>query len=157
MASFISLFNLFRYGTMHLLPQVDPNFVRPIFEGSLRRVERLYPEDTHLKLSKPARENLFFQYTGKNGELTWLSGAIYAKLPRQHFGGVDIISFMDIAVFQPGKLEFLLEAVRQIVKTAGIEHVIAERPDVDQRYVVALERLHGERLPTELKYGILRT
>jgi len=147
--------NIIKYGSPVVMPQVDMDIMRPIFEESLKHIRRYCGENT-LKLWKSARENLIFDYNCKDGTQAWVTGAIYAMEPRANFQDIDILSFMEITNFKKDKEGWLYDAIQNIVETAGIERVIAESPDIDAEYARILERFKGQRLTAQLNYGLMR-
>jgi hypothetical protein len=150
-----TLNNLMRYGTSKLMPQVDVEFMRPIFENGFKQLSFYSPED-HLALWKEGRTDLVFQYSSKYQEFTWVHGRVYAQEPRESFGDVDVVSFMRIEMLNPDKKGELFGAIRNIVERASIEKVIANSSlgIHEEKYARCLQSMRGTRRLEHLRYGL---
>lgn len=76
--------NVRKYGSMSLLPQVDPDVIEPILESEFKKLSFYSPED-HLALWKNKKTDLRFQYSSKQPQFTEVHGTIYAQEPRESF------------------------------------------------------------------------
>jgi hypothetical protein len=122
--------NFAKYGSFSLLPQVDAEHMRPIFEESVSSLSFYSPED-NLDLFKTQRNNLRFHYSSSEREFTWFGGVIYAQEPREDFSPVDNVSYMRISEFNLSNADAILgrpefyRVIKEIVEAGGIEEVVS--------------------------------
>ena len=150
--------NLIKYGTARLLPQIDPEVMRPIFERHIRKLSFYSPED-HLEVTKRTRKSLSFNYVPNPRRFVWFSGRIYAQVPRESFGDVDAVSYMNLRMLAMQTLnhderEELFNAISGIVESAGIEKVIPGNPGVDAEDAQRVRGFKGHRRLEHLHYGL---
>lgn len=146
--------NLLKYGSLSLMPQVNPDLMRPIFEDGLKQLSFYSPED-HLALWKTKKEDLRFQYSSEEQPFTRVSGAVYAQEPRKYFKDVDVVSFMSVDMLNPDKQGELFDALKSIVEGAGIEKIIAYSGlCVESEDAKRLYEIRSHRNFDNLKYGL---
>jgi len=146
--------NLVRYGSLKILPQVDPDVMRPIFEEGIKKLSFYSPRD-HLDLWKTRKEDLRFHYSSEQQKFVWFNGIIYAQEPRNSFGEVDVVSFMNLDMINPDKQMEVCDAIKSIAKSGGIEKIVA-CPGFgnDIESARRLADYQGNRLFAQLRYGL---
>ena len=146
--------NFLKYGSFSIMPQVDPDLMRPLFEKSLRQLSFYSPKDS-LVLRKTKKSDLRFKYSSEKQRFIWAGGAIYAQEPRKSFGDVDVVSFMGIESLNPDEQGEIFEALRKIAEGAGIEKVIAcSSFGVGLENAARLKSIRGQRRFEHLQYGL---
>jgi hypothetical protein len=143
--------NLLRYGSMNLMSPVDPDIMRPIFEARIAPISFCSPGDV-LSFHKTGRKDLEFQYLFEQRPFDLIEGRIYAQQPRENFGEVDVISFMEISHITLDQQGEVLSAIEGIVKDAYIERVIrSPLCDIDGEDTKSLFEIRGHRRPDYLR------
>ncbi len=149
--------NLFKYGSLNLIPQVDPEVMKPIFKAKISRLSFYSPED-YLTLQKTEKGNLIFQYSSSEYPFMGsrgirFNGIIYAREPGKDFGGVNVLSFMKMDIFSPDSKGEIFDVIKGIVEEAGIEKVVASSLGVRIEDAKRLCEIKGHRPGGYLKDG----
>ncbi len=145
--------NMIKYGSFNFMPQVDPDYMKPIFEDKFRQ-SGLYSPDDYVELWKTRKDDLRFHYVSNSNTDIVVGGAIYAQKPRSSFEDVDIISFMLIDMLTPDKDRKILDSLKNIVEDVGIERIVAYCSIwVNTEDAEYLNAIRGGRNPAHLKYG----
>ena len=148
------LSNLAKYGSLTLLPQVDPDVMKPVFDRSIQKFSSYSPED-HLALWKTDKENLRFQYHSKRDSFVWFYGTVFACEPRKSFGNVDVVSFIEMNMVGPHEPLETCNVIQDIAKSAGVEKIVAFTGlGIEPAAARELANYRGHRLFNQLNLGL---
>jgi len=150
--------NLVRYGRFSLMPQVDPEVMRPIFKDAFAGWG-VSSDDDVLALYKQGmgargRGSLIFRYSPISSG-SYFAGRIYAGPPRESFDHMDVLSCIRIDVFMPDEKGGLFDVVKNIVKNARIERVVISTDKIKEADADRLREFRGMRSTVHMqRYGL---
>jgi hypothetical protein len=143
--------NLWSYGTLNLEPQVDPDIVGPILSDELGKLSSYSGKDD-LSVWKTHVDSLNIIYISESNQNVNFRSTIYAKPPRDNFGRVDLISYMDIEMLNPDENRELIDAISRFVNLADIQRVVPGGIGVNIEDYNHLRNMGGVIGPNQLKY-----
>jgi len=144
-----NLVNLFKYRTTRFEPQVDPEFMEPIFEEELSNLSFYSPMDD-IGFWKFEKSSLQFNYSSNNkieGGISGIDfcGTIHYQYPRNGFKQVDVVSLMRVNILRPDKDGEIYGAINNIIVRGHIEKVLGDDCTCEPETREIISRMNGRR------------